>query len=708
MALSVHAPLLYARPVPADRAGNRVVHTTAATSRLPRGCVLLHGNEQEEDHLRSGAFLQPPFELIPILPAYASYPGEIIGVVAGPDWETVESALREVRQEQDTSVSTEDRIAWSDDAAGASTTRVPAAGAPSAEASTTGEPAAGAPSAGKPAAEAPTSTEGAAPPEGHLVEGIYSTDVQLHRMDAPLWAEVRPENGGLTVRAPTQWPGHVRRSVAETTGVDPRRVEIRVIPVEGGRDGALYLPSLLAAVAALCAMHLQTGVRLALRNDQMGMSGGRSPSKVRFLTRLRPDGTVLTNTIDARLDCGAYPTLEEETKSRLRGAAEALYQVEQTHYSARAFRSPVNPMGAFEGVGTAQLTFAREVHFNRLAGIMEEDPVSWRRRVFRSDWPVTLSLAETLAETSGFHRRYAANELVRKRRLQLPRNSTALKGIGCAFAEQISAMTSTAERGYIAVQLEQDGSARLYCSTPTPTPRLRLAWRSIVARELQIDRDLVTLDTACRSEQYDAGPRLFSRGASIIPRAIQSACEAIQKQRFREPLPILVRRALRSTRARRDPADALRSLGGAAVEATVIPATMEIDVRSVTMVVYCGQILDKNAAETELRRGIYQALSWTLHETVDRASREAPRETDLLADPDIQRHYNPGFPGAPPKIKVVLLPGAKRSGPVGIGEIPFLTVPAALVSAISQASGLYLDSIPVKPREVLRMLLEEE
>lgn len=675
---SVREKVLCARVIAAARAGNRIVAPGETVPALPPGCTVLHGNGDVGDPLGEGVFLVPPLEEIPVLPASAAYAGQVIGVVTGPDWAAADEAARLVPQEQDISLSTESRIVWTDEDPPESPATPPLA-----QDNRTGE-------------------------EEHLVEGLYTTDVQLHRLDAPLWVEALPRNGQITMRVPTQWPGHVRHSVATALRIDPRHVEIRYIPVEGGRDGALYFSSLLAVLAALVARRLGHVVRLALRADQMMLTGGRSPCTVRFVTRIRPDGTIRGNTLEIRMETGAYPTLVEETRERLRGAAQSIYASEITGYSARALRTVETPLGAFEGVGTAQVSFAREVHYNRLAGILQEDPIHWRMSVFRSDWPVLTTLAESLADNSGFHRHYAANELVRKRRLQLPRNSTALKGIGCAFGEQISGISAGKEQGYISIRLEQDGSARLFCSVPTPTPRLRLAWRSLVAQELQIPREEVTLDTACGNDHSDSGPRLFSRGSSVIPRAIVSACNAIQKLRFREPLPIQVRRAIKNTRATKNPADALRSLGAAAVEATIIPFTMEIDVRSVTMVVYAGRVMDKQSVETELRRGIYQALSWALHESGDHATGEQARERDLLGDPVVQRHYNPGFLGAPPRIKVVILPSSKRDAPVGVGELPFLTVPAALISALSQASGLYLDSIPARPGDILRMLHEVE
>ncbi|SIQ89484.1 CO or xanthine dehydrogenase, Mo-binding subunit [Alkalispirochaeta americana] len=665
---------LCARPIIANRAGNRIVAPEEFSLDYPE-CLILESSASSPENLSPREFLPPPFEAVPLLPPAAVHPGQIIAIVIGPSWKEADRAAGAISQEQDRSLSTESRMIWSSGDALRS-------------------------SSVDPDEETLRDT--------HLVQGLYETGEQQHRLDAPLWAEVRTKKDQLHLRIPTQWPDHVRQSLAQALRIPLARISLDVVPVEGGRDGALFFPSLLACLAAQAHRLAQAPLRLALRNDQIALTGGRSPSTVRYLTRVNSTGEILRNEIDIQLDCGAYPTLKEETLSRLHLAAQALYAGPSPHVSARAIRTAYPPLGAFEGVGTAQVSFAREIHYNRLAGIAEEDPILWRKKLFRPEWPLLHNLADTVAENADFHRRYAAHELVRKRRMQLPRNSASLKGIGCAFGEQISGMTSGRERGSVALQLEQDGSARIFCSVPTPTPRLRQAWRAIVARELQIPLEQVTLETRYDEQQDNSGPRIFSRGVSVIPRTLLSACEAVQKQRFREPLPILVRRSIKSSRSKRYPGDALRSLGAAAVEATLIPATMEIDVRSVTMAVYAGTILDRQSAEAELRRGIYQALSWALKEPLDRGARQTNKEAEILGDPEVQRQYTPGFLGAPPRIKVIFVPGGKRDSSVGVGELPFLTVPAALVSALSQASGLYLDGIPARPREVLRMLQEEE
>ena len=663
------AKQLRARLIPAQQPGSTITDDTRAFLDLPEGYRLYRRQD-----LGIQQTLPPPFESIPVLPKTAAYAGEAIAVLVGPEWAVLDQLAPTIVQS--TSGSEGVATVWTDqrsrDARGGELPE--------------DEP-----------REHDNEPEPAPAPQ--IAEGTYHTALQLHLADAPLWAEAHREDSIFVVAAPKQWPSIVRAAVAEATGQPRRAVRVSSHAPSGVRDAALWQAAIVAAVAAVLAQREDASVTVAYRADQRYLTGGRSPGVVSWASRLDGEGLVIENTVHATVDCGAYPTLVEETRRRLYATTTGLYRLGNLEYGAKMTRSPAVPSAAFEGVGSAQLSFAREVHFNRLAELAEEDPILWRQRHLRSDWPVIQELLENLGEEADFHRRYAANELVRKRRLQLPRNTAALKGIGCALGEQISGVTGEKEIGSLAVRLDQGGTAELYCSIPTPSPRLTLAWRQIVAHELELDIAAVHLRQDYETEQQDSGPRLFSRGSSVVPRTIQSVCQAIQKQRFREPLPIQIRRSIRTSRAARTPADALRSAGAAAVEATLLPSSMEIEVRSVTLAVYAGRILDRGMAEAELRRGIYQALGWSLHEAVEDPAGLVPATGAFT--------YPAAFRGRLPRIRIVFGTPVRHDGPTGVAELPFLTVPAALTSALSQASGLYLDRLPTRPATLLRMLQED-
>ena len=691
-------PKLCGRLIPAVAAGSEITAETLAEIRdsLPAGFHLYRGDDLGIDAPRE---LAEPFSSIPVLPARARYQGEPIAVLVGPTWAETDYLSSEIHQSLGAVPEIDPAPVWYD-----SGSTLPDA-QPQQSGDNPSTPPVATETSGTAQQHAPESTSENTPDDEpstssdppavvpQLAEGNYATALQLHIADEALWARGEPARKGAHVAAPTQWPALIRSTVARLLRANARSVVVEAQSTAGSRDAALWMPAYLAVIAAAVARIERSPVIIALRADQRALTGGRSPADITWSSRLDIEGVLTSNRVTVDLDLGAYPTLLDETGRRVRRAVESIYRVPEVEYAITLHRSSALPMGAMEGVGTAQVAFAREVHYNRLAELAQEDPVHWRRRHLRSDWPVLHELLGSVADESDFHRRYAANELVKKRRIQLPRNSKALRGIGCAVAEQISGVTGGREIGAVTIRLDPGGKALLFCSLPTPTARLIVAWRQLVAQELGLDIDAVSVDTTYSTDQYDSGPRLFSRGVSVVPRAIQSICQTIQKQRFREPLPIQVRRTIRTSRAVRTPADAMRSAGAAAVEAILIPSSMEIDIKSVTLSVYAGRILDRGSAEAELRRGIYQALNWTLHEAVH--------------DPGVIGRYRTTFRGRPPRLRIVFGAAERRDGPTGIGELPFLTVPAALTSAISQASGLYLDTLPVRSATLLQMLQED-
>ena len=609
--------------------------------------------------------LPEPFEEIPLLAHSAAYAGEPLAVLVGDEWSLLDAIPPEFGQSDPSSQAREaDIVAWEEE-------RSEGDGAPDEEKDAVGD---------------------------QIVEGIYTTSLQLHHMDEPLWAACRRDDGVYRIVVPTQWPAHAHRGAAEALGIAPAEIVVESTNPGAVRDGALQCASRVAALAAVCAHYIAAPVVVRLRLDQRHLSGGRAPAQVRWTSRLDQHGEVKSNEIDITFDTGAYAALAEETKHRARLAVGSIYQKTRARYLARSRRSTAIPMIAFEGVGTSQLAFAREVHYNRLAELAHADPIEWRRPHFRPDLPIVEQICKTLADESDFHRRHAANELVRKRRLLLPRYSSYLKGIGCSFSDQYSGFMAGNERGSVTVTLETDGTARLRCTIPTPSRRLQHTWRAIVADELALDRDAVVLEQLYEHVQDESGPRLFSRGVAIVPRKIVSACQGIQKRRFRDPLPITVRRTLGGGRSAG--LELSRSIAGTVIETSILPATMQIEVRSVTMAVHAGRVFDRGAAEAELHRGIFQALTWTLHESVP-----DPR---MLNDYRLLRGYDATFRGRPPRIRIVFVNAPmRRDFSAGVGELPFLTVPAALISALSQASGLYLDTLPARPRTILAMLREE-
>jgi hypothetical protein len=77
----------------------------------------------------------------------------------------------------------------------------------------------------------------------------------------------------------------------------------------------------------------------------------------------------------------------------------------------------------------------------------------------------------------------------------------------------------------------------------------RGVWAGIAREILGVELENVRVN--CGPSAPDSGPAVSSRGVTIVTKLVEQACIAIQKQRFRDPLPITVRK---TTRPQQNPA----------------------------------------------------------------------------------------------------------------------------------------------------------
>jgi CO/xanthine dehydrogenase Mo-binding subunit len=117
--------------------------------------------------------------------------------------------------------------------------------------------------------------------------------------------------------------------------------------------------------------------------------------------------------------------------------------------------------------------------------------------------------------------------------------------------------------------------------------------------------------------------------------------------------------------------------------------TLDVRVRAVWMSIDGGHIIDPDAAVQTVERGVFQALGWA-------ASEQIVYTGGVIRSGDYER-YGPDARAQNPELDIEFLQVDPKDPPRGIGELAFSTVPAAYAAAVSQATGNYLDRVPVTP-----------
>jgi CO/xanthine dehydrogenase Mo-binding subunit len=551
------------------------------------------------------------------------------------------------------------------------------------------------------------------------VEGTWRSGASEHLYSEPQGAMAGFDYDKLAVWCGTQWPYHVRDSVALALGCKEDDVVVRPTRLGVHMDGKLWYPSLVSCHAALAAWILRKPARILLtREEDFLYTPKRARSSITLRTAL--DATGRLSAVDARVavNVGAYGPLARETLSQICLAATGVYACPNVRVEGYAVTTNDLPLGSFGGLGASHAFFAAEATSALLAQATGEDPIDWKaRNILKKgsllitgealkEEPPYEAMAERLAAASDFRRKYACYELVRKRRSG--RADGPLRGIGFAFAYQGagSFIAGDSPNAYaVEVTLEKDLRITIKTSAAACKPSVRAIWKRSAALLLDIPLEDVSVAPPDTDRAPNSGPTTLSRGITVINRLVEKACESIQKKRFRDPLPLTARSVYRAPRPIRweegrvvgSPFETA-SWGGAIVEVELDPWTLEPLPLGIWLCVDGGLIVSRTRAEESLRAGTVDAIGLCTRERLDIA-------LGSISEDDYYSYGLMSLAELPP-IHIDLFEPDRRVRSKGIGELPFDTVPPAFLAAVTQAAGTAFYDLPVRPED-LSIVAEE-
>jgi CO/xanthine dehydrogenase Mo-binding subunit len=554
-----------------------------------------------------------------------------------------------------------------------------------------------------------------------VVEGFYRTGIQEHWYAEAIGAVALRQGGGetgegFTIYTATQWPFQVRRAVAAALNLPPSRVLVEPTRIGVHLDGKIWFPSLVACHAALCAYISKKPVKIALsREEDFRYSPKRNGAEIRIRSALGEGGQLLGVELKVALNLGAQGVFAEEILDRTCLGALSLYKHGALSVEAAALGDNLPPAGPFAGFGLSQGFFAMERHASRIAGTLRQDPAEWRKNnalgrnkpLAIAPIPVDADSLEALLDTAvsmgDYRRKWASYELLRchRREQEVKDKYEPLRGIGIAAAYQGSGFLYTgADRGAYGVELtlDKDGTLEIKTTMVSSNDECASVWQRIAAEILGIDPGVVRVIGGNTDSALDAGPASLSRNSTVLTMLVERACAAIRKQRFRDPLPIRVRRTCRPGKMpgwEGKPLDpnALHRLswGTAVVEVEIDPVDYIPRIRGAWLGVDGGKILSEGRARRSLTYGVIQALGW--------ASREKTGyEAGQIARRGVY-HYNIPEPAESPPVHIDFI-WNDTVNPKGIGELPFSCVPAAYVQAVSQAMDHPFENIPLTGKDI--------
>ncbi len=533
-----------------------------------------------------------------------------------------------------------------------------------------------------------------------VVEGEYRFGPQDHYYPEPQGSAAAFDYDKLVVFSSAQWPFHVRNAVSEALRVKREEVIVRSTLLGPHLDGKLWYPSLLACHAALAAvLCAKPAILLLSRSEDFLFSTKRAPTLVACRAALDADGRLSAIDSSIAINTGAYAPFADEMTYRTAMTSTGGYTCPNVRVVSRAVRTNLPPMGAFTGLGTTPATFAIERLAEDCAAAFDMDPSDWRALncavkgevTFGGNWKKSVPyqrIVDRLLAASDYPRKRSSFELIRKRNAD-PSASPGY-GIGLAFGRQLPAGGfGRTGSGAPAVEVTMSKDSRLAIKTstlPVSAGAVEM-WKRSAAAILGLRPAAVSIEAPETDKVPDTGPATLSRTVSIVTRLVESACEGLRTKRFREALPITVRKAQRASGKNGAPESALEpsAWAGVVVELSLSAVDNAPAIRGVWIVAKAGRLLSPSEAVRTLEHDATVAIGMCLGERLDLS--EGPASLD-----DLRRYQLPRLEDAPP-VHVEFLEDDSEA--LGIGELAYSLVPPAFANALGQALDARQDALPL-------------
>ncbi len=530
-----------------------------------------------------------------------------------------------------------------------------------------------------------------------VIEGFYTTPVQIHNPMETHGNTVSWTDDGLTCWASTQGIGGVRDSFAGALQLDQSKVRV-ITEYMGGGFGAKFNAGVEGLLAARLSREAKAPVRLMLtRFDQALAVGNRPSSFQKIKMGALADGTLHAFEMDNYGTAGfAAGGATGGGGSGVELPAPYLYRVPNSRVtqtvvavnagSSRAFRAPSNPPASF-GMESAMDDLAVKLGVDPVEFRLKNDPSPIRQREYAIG-----------VEKFGWKDKY-----------KKPGSSPGIvkTGIGCAGAAWPAGGASRNTQGE--AQIFPDGSVEFRLGVQDIGTGTRTVIAVVAAEILGLAPEQITVRVGDTNFPPGPGSGGSTTCASISPTVYDICNNALQQLQTLSGVadargdnwfvackklgvtPLTVhgqwQPGLSSDHA----------CGVQFAEVAVDTETGFVTLKKVVAVHDCGLIIDKLTLESQINGGVIIGMGYALYE-----ERVMDNLSGVVLNPNFETYKLPGIADVP-DIDVVLINMPER-GVIGIGEPATVPTAAAIGNAVANALGVRVSSLPITPAKVLAAL----
>jgi xanthine dehydrogenase YagR molybdenum-binding subunit len=530
-----------------------------------------------------------------------------------------------------------------------------------------------------------------------VIEGFYSTPVQVHNPMETMGNTISWTDEGLTAWSSTQGISSVRDGLAGSLRLDHSQVRV-ITEYMGGGFGAKFGAGVEGMLAAKLSKEAKAPVRLMLTRFDQNLAVGNRPSSFQKIKMgAAADGTLLafeaenygTAGIGGGGDSGGggggadipMPYLYKVPNTRVKQAAVAV-----NAGSSRAFRAPGNPPASF-GMESALDDLAVKLGIDPLELRLKNDPNPIRLREYKLG-------AEKFRWAEKFKKSGSSSGVVKT-------------GIGCAGGAWPAGGGSKNTHGE--AQINPDGSIEFRLGVQDIGTGTRTVIAVVAAEMLGLKPEQITVKVG--DTRFPPGPG--SGGSTTCPSispAVYDICmKALEQLQTLSGIadarganwfaackkigvsPLTVHGQWQAGLS----ADHAGGVQFAEVE--VDTETGLVTVKKILGVHDCGLIVNQLTLESQINGGIIMGMGYALYE-----ERVMDDLSGVVLNPNFETYKLPGIADVP-EIEIVLINMPER-GVIGIGEPATVPTAGAIANAVANAIGVRVSSLPITPAKILAAL----
>lgn len=533
--------------------------------------------------------------------------------------------------------------------------------------------------------------------KNHDIKGTWTSVLNAPSCNEANGAFCTFDKNILTISTPTQWPKHLQENIKRIFNLKTEEVFIRKTVSSGPHTNTIWQNTVIAVMASLVAIKTGKTAQLVLsREEHFEYLIKKSPISIKIRSAVKKDGIIEAVQVLIELDSGYHNPFAAEILDRLVIAANNIYSARNIEIIAKAYESYNPPVSFNIECIDSQAFFAIENQMQKICNITGFLPDELRMKNFERKFslPFTFSNEKVREAFSAIEKMYDVNRKFISYRMESKNRKIdienlqnfPLRGIGVAcgfngigyFGSNIFACNQKME-----ATLQSDGTLEIHALQPSASTLE--VWKNTAAQILEIDPKQIKLNSTFDVNEDLSVPENVYANVSVMTYLLKKCCQDIQSKRFRKPLPITSTKGFTSAQKKVWNKEKfsgspffLSSFGTIVLELEINPYTYKIYIKNVKAILNAGKIGIPKIAENSVKLSIQHAL------------------TELVVDESL--HCD--------QISVSFV--QSDNDPTQIDGLISRILPAAFTSALSQATGHEINTIPVKPQHFFKEMISNE